>query len=765
MADATFEYLLFDTAIATAVVLSTLLVASPFRQRWAKAVWACLIVAVPYLVWDSLVVDRHWWFNSNHIISVRFFGLPFEEWLFFFTVPIACLMTWEVVWRPHHQTPLLSNWVYLPQLCLALAGVYASTVNLEYTALACLSVPISGVVDILLGTKLYKEKRYYGHLFLVCIWVTLFDGYLAGRPVVLYGEDYFLGVRLGFVPIEDYAYAIGWVGLIHSFYTKLSKAPLTSTQIQAISLLRQRIFSAPIRRRLNNYRESLSAKQGSDEVTSLSGIHPTSIVNPSDRPAKVAVIGGGLAGLRSALTLAKEGVEVDIFEQASYFGGKVGSWTISGPNGETQTIEHGFHAFFRHYYNLNEFLRTCGATNHLVPIDDYLIMSTDDRNFSYRDILTTPIFNLISLMFHGHFRLRDVLFRPSLWRLLILLKYDAKQVASQYDHISYAQFAEQTQLPEDLQLTFNSFSRAFFSPPTKMSTAELIKSFHFFFLSNDAGLLYDYLNIDYHQGIISPITTCLQRHGVRLHLETKVTEISKRNGRFKVKTNDREQQYDAIVLASDIPGTKAILANFQDFDPPVDNALASQSRWQKNTEELKVSSSYAVWRIWTDTTVSRGNLTPFVITQRRKVLDSITFYERVHKDAESWANTHQGSILELHSYCIPDDIRTESMLRQQLREDLEHFLPELTDATIVHEHLQWRRDFPAFHVGQYATRPTTRTPIPGLVLAGDWVKLPVPAMLMEAACTSGLFAANEILLALGRNGIPISTVPRRGIFA
>ena len=76
-----------------------------------------------------------------------------------------------------------------------------------------------------------------------------------------------------------------------------------------------------------------------------------------------------------------------------------------------------------------------------------------------------------------------------------------------------------------------------------------------------------------------------------------------------------------------------------------------------------------------------------------------------------------------------------------------------------------RNDFTAFHTGLYRDRPTHTTGVEGLLLAGDWVKLPVPAMLMEAACTSGLLAANEIL---GREGLqqePIYTVPVRGLFA
>jgi hypothetical protein len=45
------------------------------------------------------------------------------------------------------------------------------------------------------------------------------------------------------------------------------------------------------------------------------------------------------------------------------------------------------------------------------------------------------------------------------------------------------------------------------------------------------------------------------------------------------------------------------------------------------------------------------------------------------------------------------------------------------------------------------------------------VKLPVPAMLMEAATTSAMFAANDIFKEENLREEPVLTVPLKGIFA
>ncbi len=86
-------------------------------------------------------------------------------------------------------------------------------------------------------------------------------------------------------------------------------------------------------------------------------------------------------------------------------------------------------------------------------------------------------------------------------------------------------------------------------------------------------------------------------------------------------------------------------------------------------------------------------------------------------------------------------------------------------AKVLHGVYHDYENFTAFHVGMHRHRPGFRTPVRGLYLAGDWVKLPYPAMLMEAACTSGLLCANAIMAQETLQPEPIFTVPERGLLA
>jgi isorenieratene synthase len=75
---------------------------------------------------------------------------------------------------------------------------------------------------------------------------------------------------------------------------------------------------------------------------------------------KVAIVGGGLAGIGASSLLAERGFKVTLFERNHYLGGKVGSWDVSLGGGGATKMDHGFHAFFRHYYNLRLFMEKVG---------------------------------------------------------------------------------------------------------------------------------------------------------------------------------------------------------------------------------------------------------------------------------------------------------------------------------------------------------------------------------------------------------------------
>jgi isorenieratene synthase len=468
---------------------------------------------------------------------------------------------------------------------------------------------------------------------------------------------------------------------------------------------------------------------------------------------KVAVIGAGLAGMGAASLLAERGFQVTLFERNHYLGGKVGCWEVPFSDGYRANVDHGFHAFFRHYYNLRSFLEKIGATRCLKTIEDYLVFAKDGKRFSFKNVETTPVLNILSLGKNKFFKFRDVLFNPASWRMGEFLEYDEAKTFARYDSVSFADFATQAQLPAPLNLVFNTFGRAFFAPSDKLSTAELMKSFHFFYLSHDHGLLYDYFDTDYQEALLQPASEYLGRHGVAIKLAHSVDGTRRENDKFVVGA----EAFDYLIVAADVVGTKEICKN----SPWIKDLSA---KTYSEMIALEASDGYAVYRIWLDRQIP-GTWPVFIITEKRAVLDSVTFYHQFDQAAAEWARRSGGGVYELHCYALPAGGLADAAVKAEFLTELHAYFPEIRNAKILYEHLQVRHDFTAFHTNLNKIRPEYRTALPNFYLAGDWVRTGTPAMLMEGAYTSGLLCANGILAANGLQEDPVWSVPTRGIFA
>lgn len=466
----------------------------------------------------------------------------------------------------------------------------------------------------------------------------------------------------------------------------------------------------------------------------------------------VAVVGGGIAGLSAAANLAERGFEVTIFEKEKFLCGKMGSWNFES-NSEQLQVEHGFHAFFRQYHNLRNFMKEkLDNFKHLIPINDYVVLFEDKTRQGFKDLDPTPGLNVLDMRRFGVFNYFTFI-NPFSIPFLALLKFDLKKTYRKYDKESFQKYAKRTMMPKRMRLMFNTFARAFFSEPHKMSMAELIKGFHFYFLSNEDGLIYDVLNDEFSVTFEKPWREFLNKHHVNILTNAPVTKIDKKPDGYYI--NNKE--FDYCILATDVKHIKPLVENSP--------SLKQYSGFNKKIEKIGHSDRYAVLRLWTDQFENENDLPFFIFTDRIKCLDSITLYHKMEKTSEAWSKKNNGGIFELHCYSLPEGLKTDEEISGQLIHELFHFIPELKDMKIIHSYFQHKQDFAAFHVGMHENRPTILTEVPNLYLAGDWVKMDNCTMLMEAAYTSGAIAANEILTKEGLRENKLVSVPVKGLLA
>jgi len=467
------------------------------------------------------------------------------------------------------------------------------------------------------------------------------------------------------------------------------------------------------------------------------------------RPHAV-VIGAGIAGLAAATGLAERGVTVDVVERESYLGGRVGGWTELGPDGQPLAMNRGFHAFFRQYYNLRDLLRRSGS-GLFTPVDDYPLIDASGRRDSFRGLPRTPPWNAVMFALRSPtFRMRD-LASLNARAAAPLAAVSVPEIYHLLDDVDAETFLHDINFPDAARhLAFEVFSRSFFAEPSRLSAAELATMFHIYFLGSSEGLVFDVASANF-DTLWEPLRAYLSGRGVRFHANTSVTAIETVSAgavrAFRVHHSGGSLDADAVVLAADIAGLQRIVEASAGLDP----------QWRSSVGGLSTAAAFVVQRLWLDQPVAPDR-PAFLGTGGLEPLDNVSVLDRYEREAIDWARRHRGSVVELHSYAVADGSGVADRLRARLHE----VYPETRDASVIAERILCRQDCPRFAPGDHAGRPGVVTPHPGLMLAGDGIRIDLPVALMERAATTGWSAANRLLRGWCLTGHPMHTVPTQG---
>ena len=189
-----------------------------FFSRWF-ALWPALgITAALFIAWDVVFTRLGvWGFNAQYLIGVGALGLPLEEWLFFITVPYACVFTYECLNRFWPLSGSL-RWARFVAAVLALLALGLAVTYRErtYTMVTC---GLSG---------LCMAWAWWGNLRIVAAFFRAYavslipflgvNGVLTGalteHPIVWYNDDENIGLRIGTIPVEDAFYLLPLLWLV-----------------------------------------------------------------------------------------------------------------------------------------------------------------------------------------------------------------------------------------------------------------------------------------------------------------------------------------------------------------------------------------------------------------------------------------------------------------------------------------------------------------------------------------------------------------------
>lgn len=218
------EYLLFNLVVIIGPLLLSFDKNVHYVEKWPRVFRVILIALIPFAIWDNLVTERHWWFNSQFTLNFQILKLPMEEWLFFVSVPFSSIFVWEVL-KFYFKNRKINQ--FKPNIFIyifgGIGGLALFLAGKEYTGLVLWAITAIIWLDHFFATRLFTQLRTFQFLALVTGLTLVFNGYLTARPVVLYDLKYQLGWHLGTVPVEDFIFGFSHILLCIILYEKPGK--------------------------------------------------------------------------------------------------------------------------------------------------------------------------------------------------------------------------------------------------------------------------------------------------------------------------------------------------------------------------------------------------------------------------------------------------------------------------------------------------------------------------------------------------------------
>jgi 15-cis-phytoene desaturase len=435
----------------------------------------------------------------------------------------------------------------------------------------------------------------------------------------------------------------------------------------------------------------------------------------------VIVVGAGLAGLTAALTLAKAGRPVHVFEALPHLGGRTASWTENG-----MEVEAGLHRFRGYYKHLPQLMRTAGIdlSRALIWVDEVEIRVPNGPSAVYGASLPrNPWGTLATILGRNQLCRMSERLALAVFFTVGTMRYGFTR--ARLDEVSVHCLAKacgvsQRAIDRILQAATQS---TYFHSPERYSACVL------FALGAKFALRLHRSGVAVFAGgmtevLADPLAECIRRHGGTVTAGVPVQALIHDGSRVSgIKVASQEFAAKEVILATSLGRAKQLLIE-----------AFGQTTWNKRLLDLPTMPAVGI-QLELDapaTGVDRPTFAPG------------TCIAAIAEQSRTTFRKSKGRV----SVLLAEPERFLSMPPEKILSavcaDAQRVGMELNDKI-----LSWRlfvspADFYFPSPGSEALRPTQQTPVRGLTLAGDYTKQPHMAT-MEGAVLSGKIAADVVL--------------------
>jgi isorenieratene synthase len=478
---------------------------------------------------------------------------------------------------------------------------------------------------------------------------------------------------------------------------------------------------------------------------------------------RVVVVGGGVAGLTAAHYLAGRGAHVTLLEADLVAGGRFATRERvrfeHGGEMHEFPAEHGVHGVWRSYRNLQRVIAELGLGSRLRPALRQELVAVQAGRIVHpevgevlRETRLPSWFSSLALAQRVEF-LRTCLESggPSTLRLLRdllhVLGFDAARDAAHYDALPVDALLRGW--PPLVARLFESLThQAFFDDTSQVSLSAFLSGLSYYVASDKRNTAFSLFSEASDSALVDPWLAALAARGVDVRLGSPALSLHLGQDELRVTVSHdgatASLNADALVLA---------------LDPPALARLLGEERERVlGAARIPVGLPSVVARFWFRERPARGREACGIFA--RMAADNFFWLDRFQHRFVTWFERTGGSALELHLYGARARSaagRDDEAVLLDLRALVCRVWPELTGREVFAHVLRNPSTHSAFAPGSGAAPPTVLTRLPNVMLAGDFVVPPHPALYLERATMTGLDAARHVVTRLGLDEADLPT--------
>ncbi len=460
-----------------------------------------------------------------------------------------------------------------------------------------------------------------------------------------------------------------------------------------------------------------------------------------DGRPRVAIVGGGLAGLAAAVALAETDCRVELYEARRSLGGRAGSFRDASTD---EVVDHCQHVSMGCCTNLTDFCRRVGIEGLFRRDRRLHFIGPDGRAFPFAASHLPAPFHLAPAFWGLKYLSTSerISIGRATWKLMRMFPDDAPGSPTIGDWLK-----QQRQSSRSIELYWNAILvSALGEELDRASLAAARKVIVDGFLSAREAYVVEVPRVPLDELYGAPLERWLADRGVSVHFNAAVRQVSCEEQPRIGLADGNEIRPDFVVVA--LPWHR--------IRDVVDANLATRFPWLAAMDAVEASPITGV-HLWFDRPIM-----PFEHAVLVGRLSQWVFH-RAARDAAGAAPGHYYQVVVSASRNLAGRDRGEVV--DEVCRELSAIWPGAAAARRLHARVVTEHAA-VFSVrpGLEQVRPLQASGVPGVFVAGDWTSTGWPAT-MESAVRSGYLAAEGIWESLGRPQRFLAAELRRGLLA